>query len=132
MLKYTVFSKNKVFFLRLYLLCNDVFQPRLERFLPFLRTPFCIFYFKLRCICHDLEVEVGRHRKIPLGQRICKSCKTSIETEEHFLLNCQKYTECRFKYNINEQTISQILSSKNYLHYINELYSIRKSIADNI
>ena len=37
---------------------------------------------KIRCSDHVLEIEKGRHRKIPRADRICKFCdKNSIETE---------------------------------------------------
>ena len=32
---------------------------------------------KFRCSDHKLEVEVGRHKKIPMDQRICRTCNKS-------------------------------------------------------
>ena len=60
--------------------------------------------FKMRSIlthfrisAHKLEIETGRYvitnPKTPLENRLCKQCNLSeIEDEEHFLINCPKYT----------------------------------------
>ena len=40
---------------------------------------------KFRCSDHALEIEKGRHKKIPREGRLCKVCKDKeIETEDHF------------------------------------------------
>ena len=56
------------------------------------------FITKFRCSDHRLEIEIGRHQKIPVEERICKSCGAEVETEEHFLRWCPRYSELRFKY----------------------------------
>ena len=51
---------------------------------------------KLRCSDHTLEIERGRHKKIPRDQRICKVClSNNIETETHFLINCEFFEHIR-------------------------------------
>lgn len=51
---------------------------------------------KIRCSDHVLEIEKGRHRKIPRAERICKFCdKNSIETEVHFLTECDYYDDIK-------------------------------------
>ena len=50
-----------------------------------------------RISAHKLEIETGRYvitnPKTPLENRLCKQCNLSeIEDEEHFLINCPKYT----------------------------------------
>ena len=45
---------------------------------------------KLRLSNHKLAIETGRYVKPyqPPDQRICPLCKTGLEDEEHFLMNC--------------------------------------------
>jgi hypothetical protein len=49
---------------------------------------------KSECL-HMLEVEKGRHFKIPHSKRVCKLCQKSIEDEFHFILVCPP--SCKFK-----------------------------------
>ena len=57
---------------------------------------------KLRCSDHALEIEKGRHKKIPREARLCKLCtRGNIETEEHFLLECTFYDDIRIKLNFD-------------------------------
>ena len=47
---------------------------------------------------HNLAIETGRHRQtwLPREERFCQLCsKGELETELHFLLHCEKYTEIR-------------------------------------
>ena len=46
------------------------------------------FITKFRCSDHKLEIEVGRHKKIPRENRVCRQCPNDIETELHFLCSC--------------------------------------------
>ncbi len=53
---------------------------------------------KYRLSDHQLAIERGRHKKtwLPKEERICNECRSgSVETEEHFLLHCDKYTSLR-------------------------------------
>ncbi len=54
---------------------------------------------KLRCSCHKLEIEAGRHNKVLMEHRVCKYCDkqnfTVIEDEFHFLLCCPLYENLR-------------------------------------
>ena len=60
---------------------------------------------KIRCSSHSLEIEKGRHKNIPSTERICKLCdKGEIESEQHFLLKCDKYDTLKNKYEIYEYT----------------------------
>ena len=60
---------------------------------------------KIRCSAHSLEIEKGRHRNIPRIERICKLCdKGEVESEQHFLLNCDKYDTLKRQHEINECT----------------------------
>ena len=44
-----------------------------------------------------LEIEIGRFRNIPLGNRICKMCNSNVvEDEIHFLCDCESYKDYRF------------------------------------
>ena len=42
---------------------------------------------KFRCSDHALEIEVGRHRKLNVEDRLCKPFNVDVETELHFLQN---------------------------------------------
>ena len=52
---------------------------------------------KLRLLNHKLAIETGRYVKPykPPDQKICPLCKTGIEDEEHFLMNCIAYRDPR-------------------------------------
>ena len=54
---------------------------------------------KFRCSDHKLEIEVGRHKKLKVEERICKVCDANIvETELHFLTCCPLYEDLRIRY----------------------------------
>lgn len=53
---------------------------------------------KYRLSDHPLAIERGRHKKtwLPKEERVCNECTSGeVETEEHFLLHCNKYTSLR-------------------------------------
>ena len=52
---------------------------------------------KFRCNDHVLEIETRRHQNSKVEERICKICKEAVETEEHFLRFCPKYSELRYR-----------------------------------
>ena len=53
---------------------------------------------KLRCSDHELEIEKGRHNKLPREARTCKMCHNgTVENEEHFLFECTFYNDIRTK-----------------------------------
>ena len=45
-----------------------------------------------------LNIEKGRHLKIPVEQRICPLCKQEIEDEYHFIMKCQNLDELKNKF----------------------------------
>ena len=54
-------------------------------------------FTRLRISAHNLNIELGRHRrpnKIPIEDRICDTCN-SIEDEIHYLLFCQRFSSQR-------------------------------------
>ncbi len=54
--------------------------------------------FRFRISSHNLRIETGRYTrpKTPENERKCLYCLTqAIETESHFLLNCDLYTSKR-------------------------------------
>ena len=54
---------------------------------------------KFRCSDHVLEIEKGRHRKIPRAERKCKFCnKNAIVTEAHFLIECDFYDDIKHRH----------------------------------
>lgn len=56
-------------------------------------------FTRLRISAHNLAIETGRHvkPKMKLEERVCINCNHGnvIEDEYHFLMNCNKYSECR-------------------------------------
>ena len=94
---------------------------------------------KFRCSCHNLEIEKGRHHrpKIERHERCCKQCnEDNVETEAHFLLECNKYNLLRQKHNLTElTTIQQYMLEipKNKLgEYLNEAFLVRKNGYPNL
>ena len=62
---------------------------------------------KLRLSCHILNTETMRYcrPKIVRHKRFCLFCPDSIESEEHFLLNCKKYDSKRKNNRFTSETI---------------------------
>ena len=96
---------------------------------------------KFRCSDHRLEIEIGRHRKIPINQRICKMCTSGIESEEHFLRWCPKLKQLRDKYlghpiNFIHWVAILKCSDKNMTfnlgNYINKALKLRTSLTENV
>ncbi len=48
-------------------------------------------FAKFRCGILPLNLEVGRYRGISIENRICPLCKNGVETEIHFLFECNAY-----------------------------------------
>lgn len=48
-------------------------------------------FAKFRCGILPLNLEVGRYRGIKVEDRTCPLCKNGVETEVHFLLECNMY-----------------------------------------
>ena len=46
---------------------------------------------KFRLSNHDLMIEKGRHEGLEEHQRLCPFCETIVETEHHFLLQCNTF-----------------------------------------
>ena len=57
---------------------------------------------KLRGSDHGLEIEKGRHKKIPRDNRLCRLCNSGVvESEIHFLQDCTFYDTVRQIYDFN-------------------------------
>ena len=69
---------------------------------------------KFRISDHKLEIEIGRYKKVPREQRICKACKV-LDDEKHFFLYCH------INYNIRNSLILEIV---NYYPDFNQLDSM--------
>ena len=44
---------------------------------------------KFRTSDHPLEIELGRYKKNPRHQRLCKTCSKVLDDEINFFLQCQ-------------------------------------------
>ena len=86
---------------------------------------------KFRCSDHSLEIEKGRHKKIPRTERICKLCdKGQVETEEHFLLKCDIYHPLKRKHDMIEYTTAHELltnvEQEKFGKYLVEAFAFRE------
>ena len=65
---------------------------------------------RFRCSSHDLQIEKGRHMNIDRDLRYCNLCCTKgmfvIETEFHFLLECETFDDLRL--NTFEQDVLRL------------------------
>lgn len=69
---------------------------RLEKYLTILRPEYRKPICRLRISAHRLFIESGRYNNTPRTERICKNCTLNkIEDEEHFLIQCSKFTKER-------------------------------------
>ena len=68
-------------------------------------------FAKFRVSAHSLEIEKGRHKKLLLTERICPLCKSCVETEIHFLLQCQPLSEHRNNFYKELEEITPIFNS---------------------
>ena len=71
----------------------------IEKYLVAVKNPkYRIAIAKIRASSHTLEVERGRYTnpKTPLTDRVCTVCN-EVEDEEHFLVNCSRYTDERLE-----------------------------------
>ena len=85
---------------------------------------------------YPLYIETGRYRKppVPREKRLCYSCKSACENEEHFILHCQEYNDIRSRYStcFDKKEVYEIINPKNYdmtkniCLYIKESLQLRK------
>ena len=75
---------------------------------------------KFRISDHNLEVELGRYKKIPRDQRVCNICNV-LDNEEHFFLHCQINNNLR--HNLIEN-ISKHITDFNQLDSLSKLKKI--------
>ena len=93
---------------------------------------------KFRCSDHRLEIELGRHNKTKLEERICKICHGPIESEIHFLTECPLYRKFRIKYlglDIRESWMNiiqckDIDTAYNLANFLNKSSELRKRMLD--
>ena len=52
---------------------------------------------KIRSGTLCLAVETGRFRSIPLENRLCELCNSSVEDEKHFICQCPLFSTLRSK-----------------------------------
>ncbi len=50
---------------------------------------------KLRCGILPIQIEVGRFRGLSERDRICPICRLAVESELHFMFECQAYENSR-------------------------------------
>ena len=119
--------------LRFYREIKDNFKK--EKYLEIENFEYRRMIAKLRCSDHSLEIETGRHRKIDRNERFCKQCAVgAIETETHFLLECNKYDALRNKHNIEQFTnLWQLMNDLDPTKlgiYLTEAFFLRAGVGD--
>lgn len=65
---------------------------------------------KFRMSSHVLEIEVGRHKNIPIEERICKLCNYDVECEFHVLLECKAFSNLRSQFKNIDKTLYNFVS----------------------
>ena len=65
---------------------------------------------KLRCGILPIQIEVGRFRGLRECDRICPICKLAVESELHFMFECQAYENIRDEF-ITDTGINPFTSS---------------------
>ena len=72
----------------------------------YMREPFT----RLRVMSYSPRVEVGRWSRTPRQERVCQCDNTSVQTEQHVLIQCQLSQSCRDKYPmLNFSNITELL-----------------------
>ena len=86
-------------------------------------------FTRLRVMSHSLRVEVGRWSRTPRQERVCQCDNTSIQTEQHVLIQCHLSQICRDQYPmLNFNSITDLLQENVYLcelcRYVHEVLNI--------
>ena len=69
----------------------------------------------MRVASHRLEIETGRHTRVPREEQVYKACTEEVESEEHFVCPWRAYTEIRGRYEAlfkGEPTLREIMDSR--------------------
>jgi len=101
---------------------------------------------KIRLSNHDLMIEIGRHNKLEVNQRICLLCPENIlEDETHFILKCKTWSPLRrellsktkhlfprFEYLSTEQQLKTLLANDKIVYhtatYLHKALELRRFI----
>lgn len=90
------FSTSPKSMLYQHLVDNFCLQTYLRRPINYISKKFISIF---RTSSHSLNIEKGRHNKVPRNERFCNHCnKKDLEDEFHFILICPFYVELRKKY----------------------------------
>ena len=103
---------------------------------------------KFRLSNHDLMIEKGRHQGLVEQQRHCPFCENTVETEQHFLMECNTFNshrtrlftnvgqinpdfsrldeEQKFCYLLSDAGVSKIVGS-----HLNKTLEIRRFLLEN-
>ncbi len=50
---------------------------------------------KFRCAVGPIRLETGRYEHLNIDERVCPTCNTEVESEEHVLTRCHTYIDFR-------------------------------------
>ena len=79
------------------------------------------WFSRLRLSSHNLKVETGRWSRTPRNERLC-SCLSSVQTEEHVLLFCEKTAQIRNQFNITFNNISELFQADDIESIVDFIY----------
>lgn len=87
--------------LAIYSIIKTEFEPERYLYCVDIRK-YRVALAKLRCSCHKLLVESGRHKNLLMAQRVCKYCedheRSILEDEYHMIMTCPLYANLRNEY----------------------------------
>ena len=65
----------------------------LEEYLEFTSGKRKTALVEMRSGANDLEIEMGRRRRVEVAERVCAECKGGVEDEMHLVLECPVYEQ---------------------------------------
>ncbi len=71
---------------------------------------------KLRCGILPIQIELGRFRGLSERDRICPICRLNVESELHFMFECQAYENYRDNF-ITDTGMNPLASSIEKIKY---------------
>ena len=95
--------------------------------------------FRYRTRNHCLQVELGRWRSVPSGERRCSFCDRDIGDEYHMFLTCPRFQNERRKYikryyysHPNTVKFEQLLNCTNKITLINLCYFVKYTTSNTV
>ena len=79
---------------------------------------------QIRLSAHKLQIELGRHQKVPKSERICLNCRSGeIESEYHFIAKCPNYKTERAEFQNNIAQIDYIYKNSSWNFILEHIFT---------